>query len=174
MEKLINISLFPFPCQYLCEVLTLCESLCAPLPLTLLCDQGSFPPAKHMICFSSNYVSALLIFLKVASSLPVVVDFFLSVLRSTSWSVSVRSGICRVASLGTKEPVGTIFAPLPLIWIQYHLLRVAHPQTGCLAYLLQIPCPVALENLLFWSNWYQSQCSETLPQKTSTSLNLEV
>lgn len=90
------------------------------------------------------------------------------------WSVSVRSGICRVASLGTKELVGTIFAPLPLIWIKYHLLRVAHSQTGCLAYLLQIPCPVALENLLFWSNWHQSQCSETLPQKTSKSLNLEV
>lgn len=65
---------------------TLCAlALTLRLFLSSLPDQGSLPYKASMILLSPNQVSTPPIFYYVVSVLPLVVQFVLSVFRSTSW-----------------------------------------------------------------------------------------
>lgn len=59
------------------EVTSLCVSMCAPLSLTFLCDQGSHPSASPAVCFFHKPHLHTSTFLNVASSLPLVLQVFL-------------------------------------------------------------------------------------------------
>lgn len=61
---------------------SLCTPLCVSLSLTLLHDCNSLPTAAAIIHFSPICISALPTFSSVASSLSLMVDFVMAVLRS--------------------------------------------------------------------------------------------
>uniref|UniRef100_A0A8C0TDC5 WASH complex subunit 3 n=2 Tax=Canis lupus familiaris TaxID=9615 RepID=A0A8C0TDC5_CANLF len=82
-EKLEDLSLRIH--EWLWEVF-LCVSLCTPHSLSPFSMTRTPPPLQHPGLISPpNHISALPIFLDVASSLPLAVHFVLSVLGLISW-----------------------------------------------------------------------------------------